>query len=429
MGIEWTVKKKLIGLGFFGVVLILAVGMASYLEMARIGDEVKKITGFTERDIERFRVSEEGMVSSARKVIVGMSLLSALVLSTISYLMARSIAEALAMLTQVAKEVAAGNLGVKSEIARGDEIGRLSSTFNEMTRGLRGLVSQIQSGASQISSASEELSVSSRQMSGHLEEADRQAGAVSAASEETNRNIQTVAAATEEMSATIREISKNVQEATQITAQAVHVAEETNVTISKLGSSSEEIGNVIKVITSIAQQTNLLALNATIEAARAGEAGKGFAVVANEVKELAKATAKATEEIGQRISAIQGDAQGAISAVSEIGKIIKQINDISTNIAGAVEEQTATTTEISRSVSEAARRTGEVVQSLSGMTAASKSTAEGAANVLAASQGLAKMGEELVLMVGKFQIDPSAQGERLGSVRRSEFGVERTVHA
>ena len=120
--------------------------------------------------------------------------------------------------------------------------------------------------------------------------------------------------------------------------------------MNKLGESSQEIGNVIKVITSIAQQTNLLALNATIEAARAGEAGKGFAVVANEVKELAKQTAKATEDIGRKIEAIQVDTKGAVAAIEEIGTIINQINDISNSIATAVEEQTVTTNEIGRSV-------------------------------------------------------------------------------
>ena len=132
----------------------------------------------------------------------------------------------------------------------------------------------------------------------------------------------------------------------------------TNETVKKLGESSQEIGNVIKVITSIAQQTNLLALNATIEAARAGEAGKGFAVVANEVKELAKQTAKATEDIGQKIDAIQGDTKGAVKAIEEIGTIINQINDISNSIASAVEEQTVTTNEIGRSVTEASKGVG-----------------------------------------------------------------------
>ena len=139
------------------------------------------------------------------------------------------------------------------------------------------------------------------------------------------------------MTASIKEIAKNSNDAARVVSSAVKMAENTNSTVAKLGESSGEIGKVIKVITSIAQQTNLLALNATIEAARAGEAGKGFAVVANEVKELAKETAKATEDISQRIEAIQGDTKGSVDAIAQITEIINQINDISNTIAGAVE--------------------------------------------------------------------------------------------
>ncbi len=177
---------------------------------------------------------------------------------------------------------------------------------------------------------------------------------MSAAAEQVSKSVQTVAASAEEMTASIKEIARNAHEAARVATSAVRVAEVTSGTISKLGDSSIEIGKVIKVITSIAEQTNLLALNATIEAARAGEAGKGFAVVANEVKELAKETAKATEDISRKIDAIQGDTTEAVKAIKEIRGIIGQVNDISTTIASAVEEQTATTNEIGRNVAQAA---------------------------------------------------------------------------
>ena len=192
-----------------------------------------------------------------------------------------------------------------------------------------------------------------------------------------SKNVTTVSTGTEEMGASIKEIAKSANEAAKVATSAVKVAERTNATVAKLGETSAEIGNVIKVITSIAQQTNLLALNATIEAARAGEAGKGFAVVANEVKELAKQTAKATEDISRKIEAIQGDTKGAVEAIAQIGKIINQINDIQNTIASAVEEQTATTGEISRNVSEAARGSNEIAQNITGVAQAARSTTRG----------------------------------------------------
>jgi methyl-accepting chemotaxis protein len=246
-----------------------------------------------------------------------------------------------------------------------------------------------------LAGASEELTATSQQMSANAEETSAQASVVSAGAEQVDKNLQTVATGTEEMSVSIKEIAKNAHESAKVATGAVKVAEETNQIVNKLGTSSTEIGQVIKVITSIAQQTNLLALNATIEAARAGEAGKGFAVVANEVKELAKQTAKATEDISRKIEAIQGDTKNAVGAIGQISEVIKQVNDISNTIAAAVEEQNATTNEMARNVGEAAKGSGEITKNISGVADAAKSTTQGANDSLKAAQSLTKMAADL----------------------------------
>jgi methyl-accepting chemotaxis protein len=263
------------------------------------------------------------------------------------------------------------------------------------------LLEKIERNSEGLTASSTELTGISQQMAGAAEETATQANVVSAASEQVSKNVEIVATSAEELMASIREISKSSNEAARVAKNASSVAEQTNQRIGKLGASSIEIGQVIKVITSIAQQTNLLALNATIEAARAGEAGKGFAVVANEVKELAKQTAQATEEIGQKIGAIQADTKDAVDAIAEITTIINQVNDISNTIASAVEEQTVTTTEIGRNVQEAAKGSGEIANNIAGVAIAAKSTAEGAQSVQRSSQAVSEMAGQLGLLVTK----------------------------
>jgi len=265
-------------------------------------------------------------------------------------------------------------------------------------------IQQIASNTPSLVSSSEEMTAVSQQMASNAEETATQANVVSAASEQVSKNVGVVATGSEEMQASIREISKSANESARVAKNAVGVAETTNHTISKLGDSSVEIGKVIKVITSIAQQTNLLALNATIEAARAGEAGKGFAVVANEVKELAKETARATEEIGQKIEAIQGDTKAAVQAIGEITGIINQINDISNTIASAVEEQTATTNEIGRNVHEAAKGTGEIAKNITSVAQAAQETTTGANDTQKAARALSDMASQLQTLVAKFKV-------------------------
>jgi methyl-accepting chemotaxis protein len=212
-----------------------------------------------------------------------------------------AISRGLARVRRSAERLAEGDLTRATGIDQGDDVGRTAAALDDALASLRQVVSSVASSADAVAASSEELSASSAQISATAEETSTQSGVVSGAAEEVSRNVQTVAAGADEMGASIREIAQNANEAVRVAAAAVSEAEATTATVTKLGESSREIGDVVKVITSIAEQTNLLALNATIEAARAGEAGKGFAVVANEVKELAQETAKATEDIAQRV--------------------------------------------------------------------------------------------------------------------------------
>ncbi|MEZ5403634.1 MAG: methyl-accepting chemotaxis protein [Bryobacteraceae bacterium] len=309
-----------------------------------------------------------------------------------------------AQMLTVVEAAAQGDLTRPVPVRGEDAIGKMGEGLSSLLGSLRESMVRITQNAQQLSAAAEELSAISQQMSSNSEETASQANVVSAASEEVSTNVGIVASGSEEMLASIREISKSAAESARVAQNAVTVAQGTNATISKLGDSSQEIGKVIKVITSIAQQTNLLALNATIEAARAGEAGKGFAVVANEVKELAKETAKATEEISQKIEAIQGDTQGAVDAIANIGQIINQVNDISNTIASAVEEQTATTNEIGRNLAEASKGVEEIARNISGVAVAARSTTEGASDTQSAARALSQMAADLQGLVSRFQV-------------------------
>jgi methyl-accepting chemotaxis protein len=255
-----------------------------------------------------------------------------------------------------------------------------------------------------LSGSAEQLSAVSAQMGASAEQTSAQAGAVSAASEQINASLQTLATSADEMNSSIKEIAKNAGEAANVAAAGVKAADTANAAVAQLGSSSAEVGQVVKVITAIAEQTNLLALNATIEAARAGEAGKGFAVVANEVKELAKQTARATEDIGRKIEAIQRDTQGAIEAIGHIAVLINMINTAQTAIAGAVEEQTATTNEIGRHVADAARGSGEIMQNVEAVAGAAHGTTEGANHVRQAAAELTRMAAGLHDLVARFRV-------------------------
>jgi len=303
---------------------------------------------------------------------------------------------------KVVEAAAQGDLTKTVEVNDDGAIGSMAEGMSGFLNDLRSSISGIANTAGQVATQSGDIRDASGGVATNVKNTLEQSNAVSQAAGEVSANVQVVASGVEEMNASIREIANNANEAARVAGSAVSMADETNTTISRLGDASAEIGQVIKVITSIAQQTNLLALNATIEAARAGEAGKGFAVVANEVKELAKETAKATEDIGRKIEAIQTNTRQAVDAIQQISDVINKINDIQSNIASAVEEQSVTTAEIGQNVSEAARGSANIADNIGVVVEAAASSDDQVAVALEASKRLADAASELESLVERF---------------------------
>jgi methyl-accepting chemotaxis protein len=329
----------------------------------------------------------------------------------IAYVVSRRISVSLGSLLDRAQAISAGDLSGQ-ELVSGtdDEIGDLMAAMNEMQTRLREMIVAVAQMSGYVANSSEDLRGVSDQMSTNAEETANQSRVVSVSGEEVSRNLQAAAAATEQMSDSIKEISKNTTEAAIVSKSAVTTAQTTNASVLELAKSSAEIGNVIKVITSIAHQTNLLALNATIEASRAGDAGKGFAVVANEVKELAKQTAIATEEISRKIEAIQGETKTTTESIARITGIITQINNISNTIAGAIEDQKATTNDMVRNVNHAATGSAQIVDNMKAVANAAKNTTHGAEETNEAAQKLSKMATELRNLVSQFKYASNGAG-------------------
>ncbi len=336
---------------------------------------------------------------------LGVTILSVILCLAIAYQASRSITAPMMATVSVLRDIAEGDGDLTQRVnqSSGDELGEMGRWFNTFMVKLEGLIVRVARSTEGLAGSSEKLFVVSHEMGVGADETSVQAGIVAAASDQVTRNLQTVAAATEQMTASIGEISTNASAAASVAARAVEKARHANLTMSELGVASAEIGKVVEVINSIAQQTKLLALNATIEAARAGAAGKGFAVVANEVKQLANETASATQQISEKIHAIRTGTDGAVIAIAEIGGIIAQLHDISTTIASAVEEQTATTREISRNVSEAALGESQVTRNITSVAQAAQNTSGGARSTHTAAGELAGMAAELQKVVAMFK--------------------------
>jgi len=325
-----------------------------------------------------------------------------------------------------------GDLTKRLKVETKDEVGEMADWFNKFIDTIQKIIKDVAQNANQVREASGELSIISKQMTSGAEQTSEKANVVAAAGEEMSSNMSSVAAATEEaatnvnmvataaeqMIATINEIAQNSEKASNITGEAVAQTQSASNKVDELGSAANEIGKVVETITEISEQVNLLALNATIEAARAGEAGKGFAVVANEIKDLAKQTAEATQEIKGKIGAIQDSTGATVTEIGQILKVINDVNDIVSNIATAVEEQSVTTKEIAENVVQASQGIQEVNENVAQSSAVAGDIAKDIENVNQASgemsnssnqvnmsaEALARLSETLNEMVGKFKV-------------------------
>ena len=407
-----------------GVVDAVVKGGNEYADVATPAvDASTKSLGELADSFESLLKESENSLNAANSSMIwtmGVTTIVALAVgSFVAIFLSRRISAATNSVLVKAEAIAAGDLTLDDlKLLSDDEIGDLTKAMNNMNGSLKEMILAISENAQHVTAASAELSSTSEQITANSQETSAQANVVSTATQQVSQNLQTVATGAEEMGASIKEIAKNATEAAKVATAAVRTAETTNATVAKLGDSSIEIGQVIKVITSIAQQTNLLALNATIEAARAGEAGKGFAVVANEVKELAKETAKATEDISRKIETIQGDTKAAVDAIASISEVIKQINDFSNTIASAVEEQNATTNEMARNVSDAAHGSGEITSNIAGVAQAAESTSRGAGETQKAAQQLVEMSARLRKLVEQFKMNGDGGNGRASRISR-----------
>lgn len=316
---------------------------------------------------------------------------------------ARSIISPLSSAVQFADEVSNGNLCGRLEIESVNETMTLCNAMNGIAEKMGGIIGNMANRAMQLSSASEELSAISEEIATGAEQMLGETLSVSASSEQVGQNSNEVARSVDDMDEGIREVARNAAEAARVAGEAVSLTHGTSAAFMRLKTSSSEIGDVIRLISTVAEQTNLLALNATIEAARAGEAGKGFAVVAQEVKALASQTSSATEEIDQKIKAIQSDVGQTIGAVEKIGEIVGQIDHLQTTIASAVDEQSTICSEIRNNVQHTAQDGSSISEAMAGVAEAARNTSEGTRQTLAAAHELSVMASNLKAIVSQFR--------------------------
>ena len=411
--------------------LTLTVAKEKFDEMRGYIDQM------TEASFAQLEKEKEVGAATQKKTVFSIILVTGigiLVGMLLSWLISRGITKPINDAVAGLKDIAEGegDLTTRLNVVSNDEVGELAKWFNTFMEKLQSVIKDVVNNTETISSSSAELSAISEQMTSGAEETSTKTNAAAVATEEMNAtmntiastmeeastNIGMVASAAEQMASSINEIAQNSEKASSITGGAVTLAKNSSDRVEGLGKSAQEISKVTETITEISEQTNLLALNATIEAARAGEAGKGFAVVANEIKELARQTAEATNEISKRIEGIQDSISGTITDIEQVPKVINEVNEIVSTIATAVEEQSVTTKEIATNVTQASQGVQEVTENVaqsstvsadlsrevSEVNHASGEIASSSAQVNLSAVDLSKVSEHLKSLVGQFKV-------------------------
>ncbi len=397
--------------------------------------------GMTEDFANIHKISQAGLKTTqvsltedrrfTKQLFLGSALITLLIALGLAVLIGRSITNPLRKMTSAMQKLAQGDVSIEipslneknviGDMAKAvevfkrnaiqkqqDEASAKQEQFEKNKRrevmeiATNNFANKIETIVQQLTRVSHQQNDTAHSMAEISENTSSQASSVSIASEQASANVQAVASATEEMTSTIGEISMQVEQASNASRQAVADVEDTSAQMNSLSETANNIGEVIELISSIAEQTNLLALNATIESARAGDAGKGFAVVAGEVKQLASQTAKATEEISKQIGDIQTASKRASGSMENVARTIKNVDEISSSIAAAMEEQGAATQEIANNVHQAATGTQQVNDSINAVTQASQEAGQASERVLSTVDELSTQVEALQKEVNLF---------------------------